>query len=425
MVNKFFTRECALCVHSFISRIPCGDMFGVGTAIAGGATATGQVTSTALTNAANKEIAKDTNQANRDIARQTNEANIQMNEENNRLQMQLQQEMNEYNSIASQLQRAHDAGVNPNAVLGGNIQGNLQQTLPTTHAGHAEIGAPMQPVQMQSPLQGISDALNSYFDNISKQEQAKLTEAQKTNQEIINQFQERLSLSGIRVNEATVAQLYSQADQNAAMVRSLDKSVQKMNKEIDKYDAETIGLHIDNYFKSDLYQAQIKTLESQCGFNNAQATYALSVLPSVIGLNHAQTFNAMAQGRLAGAMKSLTEKQKEYVNQQLNYLTIATGQEALDFLINSDEDVQNSKKDVLKNEPVKQRQEIDDLKYKNSGLYRFIQGAKDVVIGIGAGIGSAVMLKGMKKKPRKPELNGGLPEQNTYINPSEVGPTYW
>lgn len=420
MLNKFFTRECALCVHSFISRIPCGDI--IGSALTGSA----QVTSAALTNQANIQMNKETNQANRDIARQTNEANIQMNEENNRLQMQLQQEMNEYNSLSSQLQRAQDAGVNPNAVLGGNVQGNLQQTLPTTHAGHAEIGAPMQPVQMQSPLQSIADVFNSYFDNLQKQEQAKLTESQKTNQEIINQFQERLSLSGVRVNEATIAQLYSQAEQNSAMVRSLDKSVQKMNKEIDKYNEETIGLHIDNYFKSELYQHQIKTLESQCNFNNAQAIYALSVLPSVIGLNHAQTFNAIAQGRLAGAMKSLTEKQKAYVNQQLSYLTIATGQEALDFLINSDEDVIQSKKESLKNAPVKQRQEIEDLKYKNSDLYRFIQGAKDVVIGIGAGIGSAVMIKGMKgKTPRKPELNGGLPEQNTTLNPSEVGPTYW
>lgn len=119
-----------------------------------------------ITNEMNRAIAEQTNRTNADIARNTNASNIQMAEANNELQRRLQNEMNQYNSIGAQLERAKEAGVNPNAVIGGTLSGNTQTTLPSMQAGHAdaphmEMGAPMQGYTIENPYMEKMATINA------------------------------------------------------------------------------------------------------------------------------------------------------------------------------------------------------------------------------------------------------------------------
>lgn len=130
-----------------------------------------------------------TNEANLQIARETNSANIGMNELNNQTQIRLQQEMNDYNTLESQLRRAHDAGVNPNAVLDGSVSGNLQTSIPTTNAGHADA------VRMENPymeklatIDQLRGIFTDFFNNSQLSAQTGLTKAQGQAQQIENNY---------------------------------------------------------------------------------------------------------------------------------------------------------------------------------------------------------------------------------------------
>lgn len=132
---------------------------------------------------------RSTNEANLQIARETNSANIAMNEQNNLTQMRLQQEMNEFNSLEQQLKRAHDAGVNPNAVLDGSVSGNLQTSLPNTQAGHADA------VRMENPymeklatIDQLRGIFTDFFNNSQMSAQTQLTKNQAQAQHLENNW---------------------------------------------------------------------------------------------------------------------------------------------------------------------------------------------------------------------------------------------
>lgn len=109
------------------------------------------------------------NNANRRIANETNETNLRINREYNDLQRELANQkyqkdleqwhrQNEYNSPAQQVERMRAAGLNPalSDISTGIASSSPEMSLPNTTPGHAEMGAPIQPVSMD--LSAISDA---------------------------------------------------------------------------------------------------------------------------------------------------------------------------------------------------------------------------------------------------------------------------
>lgn len=220
-----------------------------------------------ITNEMNRAIAEQTNRVNADIARNTNASNIQMNEENNQLQMRLQREMNEYNSITGQLERAKEAGVNPNAVVQGTLSGNTQSTLPSVQAGHAdapvmEMGAPWQGVTMENPymekLQKIDQLNRLTNDTIARQKSIYETEGQRlvnTEQGIKNEYADNLNALQVAISrgqaenlkEATVL-IQNQNITETEKQNSLKASVALMNE-------QQRSQFIDNYMKVESREA--------------------------------------------------------------------------------------------------------------------------------------------------------------------------
>lgn len=380
------------------------------------------------TNESNREIAKQTNLANRANVQATNTANIQMNEQNNRLQMQLQKEMNEYNSIGAQLERAREAGVNPNAIIGGSVSGNLQTTLPSTSAGHADapieqIGATMIPPQIENPMSGVMDAFKGYLESMKIREDTELTKEDILNKKIVNEYQNLLFDAGLDVSKATARQLTASAQLVSEQVNSVRKSVEKMNAEIALLDKQTIAQNTDNYYKSDMYVNHINLLKSQCNYNDAQAKYAIGVLPSVTGMNSAIAANQKAQAVVAKAQEELTKSEKARVDKDMEGLSIRNGLDAINFMIANDKDVIDAEKTNRKLNPRQRREEIKDLEYKNSTTNRVIQGFRDVSVGVGAAVVAGAQAK--KSFGKKSSPVSSSPGQTSYISPNEVGPTYW
>lgn len=230
--------------------------------------------STKSTNATNQRIAEITNEANRAIAEQTNRtnaliqektnaANIQMNEANNQLQQRLQQQMNEFNSIGAQLERAKEAGVNPNAVVQGTLSGNTQSTLPSVSAGHADaaqmqMGAPMQPYQVENPYMekmALVNAMDQIANStIARQKQIYESEGQRlvnTEQGIKNEYADNLNALQVAISrgqaenikEATIF-IQNQNKTETEKQNSLKASVALMNE-------QQRAQFIDNYMKQE------------------------------------------------------------------------------------------------------------------------------------------------------------------------------
>ena len=154
-----------------------------------------------------------TNETNERIARETNEANIAMNRENNELQMRLQQEMNDYNSIVQQLERAKEAGVNPNAVISGSLNGNLQSFLPSTQAGHADPWRVENPyMERLSTIEQLRGSVNDFFNNMNTSASTEYTRSQAQAQEISNRYLDDMQQLGLKLGSAQVNKLKKEVD---------------------------------------------------------------------------------------------------------------------------------------------------------------------------------------------------------------------
>lgn len=238
MKYKVIFKECALYAHSFSVPFKRGQ------------------SNTDKTNNANITIARETNQANRDIASETNEANIAMNNANNELQMRLQQEMNEYNSVASQLERAREAGVNPNAVLNGNISGNLQNTLPSTSAGHSEIGNPMLPAHLENSYmerlataQLLEQLGNDVVRNMNTGAQTELTHAQAQGQRSENRWIDDLRGLQSSLGRAQTQKLVKEVDVLGDQQQLMREQTNGIKANIANMNEGTRSKFLDNYFK--------------------------------------------------------------------------------------------------------------------------------------------------------------------------------
>lgn len=213
-----------------------------------------------LANQANRDIANSTNATNRFNVENTNAANIQMNEANNMLQRQLQREMNEYNSVGAQLERARAAGVNPNAVISGTLSGNLQNSLPSTTAGHsdapiAELGAPMQAAHAENAyaerlatVNTLNQLANDFFNRANTGAQTDLTRNQATQVGIdnetrssFNRLQLGLGRKQMEKFEADIASSWQQRNVLIETANQLKANVANMNE-------DTRTKWLNNYF---------------------------------------------------------------------------------------------------------------------------------------------------------------------------------
>lgn len=193
-----------------------------------------------------------TNESNERIARETNATNIAMNDQNNATQLRLQQEMNEFNSLQEQLKRAEEAGVNPNAVISGSVNGNLQTSLPQTQAGHADAWRVENPyAERLATVEQLRGIVNDYFVRDQIMAQTDLTKSQAQAQYTENKYIDDLRGLGISMGRAQVSKTYTEIGNMFSERQLMQEQVNQTKANIANMNERTRQTFLDNYFKVD------------------------------------------------------------------------------------------------------------------------------------------------------------------------------
>lgn len=205
-----------------------------------------------------------TNEANERIAREANETNLAMNRENNETQIRLQQEMNEYNSIFEQIERAKRAGVNPNAVISGQLSGNLQSTLPTTQAGHVDPWRVENPyMERLGTIEQMRGSVNDFFQNMNTSASTEYTKSQAQAQEITNHYLDDMQKLGLQLGSAQVNKLKKEVDVLGDQQQLMYKQGAEIDTKIKNMAEQTRSLFLDNYFKESANKGFIEYCRKQ------------------------------------------------------------------------------------------------------------------------------------------------------------------
>lgn len=378
-------------------------IIGIGTAIAAVASSTAGAFSQASTNRANLEATENANQTNVALQNSTNQTNKQLAKEANETNIQLQREMNEYNSIGSQLERGREAGVNPNTILGGNVSGNIQTTLPKVSP--ASFVSPMIQAfnQSQNPMkdysqqfQQIAQGFSGLQENVSKVTNidwdSKLKEIESKWSDITHSWNLDLTKQNIR----TLAGQEQQAFNSAMVMRQTGRQLIALTSSIKLDNFDKV---MRNIFSHDLYRFGTEKLQSEVfsnfmSGNQAQtASYvAMAMLPANLGLARAQTKMFISQGKYFDALESLTPENRSLLTSLAGLYQAQSANTWLDTAFQVDSyalrlaglglhnqntraqtRMYNTQAGLNFANTQKARQETEKLKFENSTVYRFMQ----------------------------------------------------
>lgn len=230
---------------------------------------------------------------------------------------------NQYNSAMSQMQRFANAGLNPNLIYS-QMNGGL--AAPSISAGSAP--SPAQAGQMSALETAQLGLINAQKDNIQADTDLKKSEVPVND-------------SVVRVNEAQIQRFGVQNGLDTAQIKVLDETVNKfqvemdkMRKEMEKYDAE-IGLiakqtdstELDVFIKGieaayhdQRVIAEIENISSQTGLNNATVKRINTLLMAELGHFNAMTSKLYSDANVNHALKQLYIKEGEKIGMEKNLL---------------------------------------------------------------------------------------------------------
>ena len=319
---------------------------------------------------------RSTNEANLQIARETNSANIAMNEQNNYTQMRLQQEMNEYNSLEQQLRRAHDAGVNPNAVLDGSVSGNLQTSLPNTQAGHADS------VRMENPymeklatIDQLRGIFTDFFQNSQLSAQTQLTKNQAQAQQIENNWIDDLRGLSVSMGRKQIEQMEEQIKNFGTERTVMLEQANTLRANFAVASQQAYSQALQNYYSVEKYNSTLKYLRDywddlglprrdQLSDDDIKAIYY--GYPIELGLNvsetekkKAETASANADVRVKGATVNFihAETEGQYITNSIQKVYGAQQAEATVENIKQNTRTSNEQQDVYRTQAQINRQQ--------------------------------------------------------------------
>lgn len=358
----------------FIRNIPLYkyDVFGIGTAIGGTASAAGQVISsmyaadkqldaTRETNEANKQLAAERNALEYQIFGESNEFNAEQAQLSREHALMMQKDAQAYNSIGAQIDRARAAGVNPAAVVNGS--GTTAVGASPSSAVASSSPPNMVAAQMQTPdlsaLQGISQAFNNMGQSFQAFASAKKINAETKGVESYNKFADKINEAGlnltkseIRKNFASALQIQSDTDLLKQKVAESKQYVSLMVSQGKHFDEQAFGQQIENAFKSKEMDLRVKNLAAELSIKEQDAKYLMQTFSArVYGVNlqnqksiseivqnqaHAKYLEEnleliAAQTRLTGAQAVLTGAQTALTNSQTGLTDTQISHSAFDL----------------------------------------------------------------------------------------------
>lgn len=345
---------------------------------------------------------QDTNATNLQIARENNEKAVELQEQQNQFNVEQWNRNNEYNSPAAQRDRLLAAGYNPN-MFGNNSQytpNPVQQTsIPNLTTPQMQSAAD---VYLQSGL-----AKGQYYANMFQQ----AADIGKTVAEIgnikqdtqsrytYNKFAEDLHRSGIEVNHATARKMYADINKSVQEIQNLRATIGEINARIANMDADTKGKTIDNLFKGDVWDATVKKLTSECGYNDAQIDYIKQKLPYELGLIDQQTNESRSRTALNYAHVEVANTQSDLnrslskesqsrttlnaaelkqVEQTVEVLKIQTNQQAFDYILSTSFDMEDREISQKRSRVALSAEEWD-----NNGFNRSVRAASAITGAVG------------------------------------------
>lgn len=375
---------------------------GVGSAV--GSLAGSFVGAGATDRAAEKGLqsTQDTNATNLEIARENNEKAIELQEQQNQFNVEQWNRNNEYNSPSAQRDRLLSAGYNPN-MFGNNSQytpNPVQQTsIPNLTTPQMQNAAD---VYLQSGL-----AKGQYYSNMFSQaadiaktvaETGNIKEDTQTKY-TYNQFAADLHRSGIEVNQATARKMYADINKSVQEIQNMRATIGEINARIANMDADTKGKLIDNLYKGEVWDATVKKLKSECGYNDAQIDYIKQKLPYELGLIDQQTKESRSRTALnyanvevAGTQSDLNrdlakESQSrttlnaaelKQVEQTVEVLKIQTNQQAFDYILSTTYD--KGDREIAQK---RARVSLSAEEWDNNGFNRSVRAASAITGAVG------------------------------------------
>lgn len=345
---------------------------------------------------------QDTNATNLQIAKENNQKAIELQEQQNQFNVEQWNRNNEYNSPAAQRDRLLAAGYNPN-LFGNNSQytpSPVQQTsIPNLTTPQMQNAAD---VYLQSGL-----AKGQYYANMFQQ----AADIGKTVAEIgnikedtqtkytYNKFAEDLHKSGIEVNQATARKMYADINESVQRIQNMRASLGEISARIANMDADTKGKVIDNLYKGEVWDATVKKLKSECGYNDAQVNYIKEKLPYELGLidqqtkesrsrtslNYANVEVAHSQSDLNSSLSkesqsrtTLNAAELKQVEQTVEVLKIQTNQQAFDYILSTSFDMED--RDIAQK---RSRVALSAEEWENNGFNRSVRAASAITGAVG------------------------------------------
>lgn len=170
---------------------------------------------------------------------------------------------NEYNSLSSQLQRARDAGVSPNAILSGDYKGGFSNSVTSTPMSGAQASA-NNAGALGSAMIGRTPAMLNAVGNFIKN----MTDSKVAMKQV--QLNEKMIESNIYHNLASIQKMASEAGVNNATRDQIIKATSWMDK-LNDLEVQERAARVTNWYNknAEIIQ-QIKNLEADEALTNAQ-----------------------------------------------------------------------------------------------------------------------------------------------------------
>lgn len=301
-------------------------------------------------------------------------------------------ENNAYNSIGSQIQRAKEAGVNPNLYISGSsnvasqpVQAS-QQTAQSTPSGSqgdspAASSSAINANYSQNPwnfLDMAKTAKEIESMDIDNKKKSAETEAQLTE----NKFIERARELGIKATESQISKMYAETEHTWQSIENMRQEVKESCAKVNVLEEEAKQKGIENAYKEKEIQSLIDKYCSESKLSKAQAHAILSKLPAEISVLH-------SDAEYKKAYASLARHEQEEVDQIVQGLNIDNDTKYVDY----------SLKTIYG--PAMMAEELSRAKFGNWWLTRTLDNTAKILGPISTVGGAAILGTKVQLKPNK------------------------
>ena len=181
----------------------------------------------------------------------------------------------EWESIGSQVQRAYDSGINPQAILQGGMGSTPVQPSSSAATGTAASNSSLPNFSLPHLLNPalawsqLSDVGLKAAQAANLAADTKKKESEKTEQDIKNSKLPEIIESELDVNRKTANQLAAGVDKINAEIDVLGETVKELKAQVallgteqTLIDRQRIGQELENFFKGDLFRAQVRNFNA-------------------------------------------------------------------------------------------------------------------------------------------------------------------